>query len=178
MSKSFPATSVVITNLRDATIGNVRMDCRAIVISDNPDLHDGVERRYSLNGYGVSCVWHVFELILQTPLYAWSPRLKNNGFPHPHRGTLRVTTPEGPTDIILSVENLDLEIHFETIVGSWTPNDERVPQDDDWFDYCQRIKDHVVDRGCAVVEALSFQRNVIIPITVLPTTARQILRSQ
>lgn len=173
--KSHPATSVVITNLRYVTIRGVRMNCHAVVITDNPNLSDDGGRRYDLTGYGTSCVWHVFDLMLISARYSWKPDEARGGFP-PQRGNLVVDAVDGTafamhheTVVQLSVENHDLGIIFETIEGSWTPGQ---IDHTDWAEYNQRVGIRVFDQACKAVEALSYKRNIILPIATLPETAR------
>lgn len=170
MVKSFPASSVVITNLRYVSIRGVRMTCRAVVLTDNPDLNEGKERRYHLDGYGQSCVWHVFDLFLKTSTYKWIPAAQRDGFPHPSNGVLQVDeVAQGPTDVQLFVDNYDLGINFETITGTWTPG----PEHEDWFQYNQCVGKRVFDQSCAVIEALNYQHNLLLPIALPPAAARR-----
>jgi len=71
------------------------------------------------------------------------------------------------TVVELAVDNADLGITFETITGTWTPG-----QHDDWADYNQRVGIRVFDQACKAVEALSYQRNLILPIAMVPDAAR------
>lgn len=164
---SFPAKSVIISNLRNVTVRGVQMHCHALVISDDPDLHEGKERRFSLNGYGASCVWHVFTLRLRSANYKWDEA--------PQILTVDEHDQPSPTELRLGVENWDLPIRFDVIEGSWTPGERRETGDDDWFDYCHRIAACVFDQSCRVVEQLGFPRNIIVPIAVRSDTARRLL---
>lgn len=167
---SFPASSVVITNLRHVTVGEIRMDCRALILSDNPDLNEGKERRYRLDGFGASCTWHVFDMFLGSSEYEWRPDKERHGFEHPQRGVLRVRSKEeGEIKLTLLVNNINLGISFETIEGTWTPG-----KVEDWYDYNQRVGVRVFDQACAVTEALSYSLNLLLPIAATPKVARQI----
>jgi hypothetical protein len=170
-AKSFPATSVVITNLRHVSLRGIDLDCHTLILSDDPDLHEGKERRCRLDGYGVSCVWHVFNLWLMNGTYGWHPDKEQYGFEFPGNGDLLVyERKQGLTKLHLTADNRDLEINFQNITGTWTPGNQ-----EDWFDYCQRVGKCVFDRNCAVIEALSYQRNMLIPLAMAPSVARQVL---
>ena len=171
MPQSFPASSIVITNLRYVEIRGIELDCHALILSDDPDLNEGKERRYRLNGYGASCVWHVFNLWLLNAKYEWRPDKERYGFEFPQRGELLVNEREqGLTTLRLASDNRDLPITLEHITGTWTPG----AQNEDWFDYCQRVGNRVFDQSCAVVEALPFQRNLLLPIAMTAPMAREI----
>jgi hypothetical protein len=172
---SFPARSVVFTNLDHVVVRGLRLTCQTIVINDDPDLNEGKERRFRLDGYGTTCVWHVFSMTLRSNKHKWAPIATPKGGPS-LRGVLHVDAndAEGFTSLQLVTRDWDRGVRVQSFTGSWTPRPDNAADADaptDWHDYNQRVMRCVFEQSCAETSA----PNMLIALAMPPDTARRLL---
>lgn len=186
--KSFPATSTIFTNLDDVLVNGLRLNCKAIVISDDPDLHEGEHRRYAIAGYGSSCVWKVFDMHLRDSEFVWEPKTIEKGQEGQiRRGVLGVhplpRVPGTTAHTTLGLELIatypgtrDLGIQVTKIEGSWTPGQRG---ETDWTQHCERVGAHVFDSAMKAVEATAEPGltpiNALVAVAMQPDVARGLL---
>lgn len=195
---SFPATSTIFTNLDDVLVNGLRLNCKAVVVADDPDLHEGKHRRYTVTGYGTSCTWKVFDMHVGQvipvdwqsrtpppegwPIYTWTPRGIEQGLQgQVRRGHLRVAPLHGDQtwldlELIATYPGArDLGIEVTTIKGAWTPGQ----IDGDWAKHCHNVAAHVYDSAMKAVEATATEAlgplNALVVMAGPPNIFRQML---
>lgn len=187
MPKSFPAISTIFTNLDNVLINGLRLNCKTVVVSDDPDLHKGEHRRYTVAGYGTSCVWKVFDMHVgplneASEIFVWTPRDAEKGSKGQiRRGFLKVAPLHGDQtwldmELIATYPGArDLGIQVTTIKGAWTPGQ----IDGDWSKHCERVGAHVFDSAMKAVEATAEPNlspiNALVVVALQPDVARGLL---
>lgn len=196
MPESFPATSTIFTNLDDVLVNGLRLNCHAVVVRNDPDLHEGKHRRYDVTGYGTSCIWKVFDMQIDllgdigdpraldtpNPLFRWTPRgIEQGPQGQVRRGHLRVAPVHGDQswldlELIATYPGTrDLGIQVTTIEGAWTPGQ----IDGDWAKHCHNVHVHVYDSAMKAVEATAADghspMNALVAMAGPPNIFRQML---